>query len=233
MYMLADFLENNMPGICRILYSIYNSIWHLLLKLFDFQPWSRLLEYLSVFLALLVLFAPVFAIVIVTWFIRKRVLMHLGKDSKTNFRRYQQSFVVNNPNLPDGITRNISMSPKSLSFCGDLHRGILKKIIIICTVIALFLFMARTLIYGFIELIDLLYLQFSNHRYTAQFFFKSVLSDIVIMLLPIIVPVVTYFLTTFVANAANMIYEKSALLLKTKTRITTIIRRVKKVYYDK
>ena len=183
---------------------------------------------LSVFLIL----TPLLAVGTIIWILYKRLMIRLGKDALTNYRHYQKTFTDNCTYSPDGIANNISEYP---SYLADRDKRNYYRMMIFLTIVGI-IALSICIIFITFDILDLIYTiyyQLREHHYTDHAFLGFVFQNIWKIVSPIVIPITIFFIIIFFGKITKALYTKTHLLLKTRTRITTKIIRIKKVRYEK
>lgn len=212
-----------------IIFKLQHPIRHAIHQIFEYLGYWPSKDFENL-LVTLVFFMPLLVIGSVIWLLYKWIMIRLGKDALTNYRHYQKTFSDNNTDTSHGISNNIFECP----YYPDNHRKkIIHQCLAIVLTIALFIAYAIHLAPNILDLIYTIGRQLEDHLYTDKAFLKFVFQDMWEIIYPIVIPIALFIIMTIFLKAIDVLYDKVGLLLKTKTRITTEIRRAKKVRYDK
>lgn len=209
------------------LFKWQHSIRNIIHQIFGYPWW--LSEDIEGILVTLVFLAHLLVIGTAIWVLHKWIMIRLGKDALTNYRHYQKEFIDNNANTPYRISNNIFEYPHYLHDRKKLIRQCLVTALMILAIIKYAIHIAPNLS----DFFYLIYHQLSDHRYTNKAFFRFIVQDIWAIIAPIVILVIVFIAITFSLKVINALYDKTNLLFKTRTRITTKIRRTKKVRYEK
>lgn len=221
-----------MRSIYRYVFRCENTIHRIL-----GYPKNGLLEELEDVLTVLVILAPLFVIGAIIWILYKWTMIRLGKDTLTNYRHYQKTFIDNYTNAPCRIANNIFEYPHYLHNCKKTIRQCLTILFIIASIIALMIYFRIYFAPTIFNLFYTIYHQFRRHRYTNHAFFSFVVRNIWKIVFRIVIPLVislaVFIIIIILGKGLDTLYKKTNLLFKTRTRITTKIHRVRKVCHEK
>ena len=175
---------------------------------------------------------PLLAICTVIWLLYRQLMIRLGKDALTGYRRYQKAFAGGRARSSDRIADNISAPPAGLAGRDKLarRRGMILLVIFWLLAYAIYL---SVMIPDILELIVTVSRQLGEHRYAGPAFFRVVFQEVLEIIALAAIPAAALYIVIVLICIMDSLYKRTGLLFKTRTRITTKVVNMKKVHDEK